>query len=279
LDVATAEIAARQAALDEQKQQASSLGEQIRRISDQLGAAREQRSALVSRQRVLQDLEQRREGVSDAVKAVLRQKDQLFPFVRGLVADVLRVDVEHAQVIEAALDGRDQWLLTDAHESAASHREALGKLSGRVNFVSLGDSVTEASDVAPDWHEYPQPVRLAIDLVRVEPEHASGASRLLGRTAVVETLDDALALHRAGPAGWRYVTKSCEVVEADGVVRAGPLTASMSLLSRRSELESIAAHIVDIDERIAQISRQLTDTNAAAKSLEEQTNAMRNELY
>ena len=49
---------------------------------------------------------------SEGVKSVLRQRDQKFPFVRGLVADVLRVDVEHAHVIEAALDGRDQWLVS-----------------------------------------------------------------------------------------------------------------------------------------------------------------------
>jgi len=66
---------------------------------------------LVSRQRLLQDLEAKREGVSEGVKSVLRQREQKFGFIRGLVADVLRVDVEHAAVIEAALDGRDQLLV------------------------------------------------------------------------------------------------------------------------------------------------------------------------
>ena len=58
-------------------------------------------------------MEAKREGVSEGVKSVLRQRDTDFPFIRGLVADVLRVDVEHANVIEAALDGRDQYLVTD----------------------------------------------------------------------------------------------------------------------------------------------------------------------
>jgi len=47
------------------------------------------------------------------------------------VADVLRVDVEHAHVIEAALDGRDQWLVTESLGGTADAREALDDLEGR----------------------------------------------------------------------------------------------------------------------------------------------------
>ena len=79
-------------------------------------------------------MEAKREGVSEGVKSVLRQREQKFPFVRGLVADVLRVDVEHAHVIEAALDGRDQWLITDDFASPFAAKETLGELEGRVNF-------------------------------------------------------------------------------------------------------------------------------------------------
>src|SRR5207253_4012763 len=95
----------------------------------------EHRSGLVSRQRLLQDLEAKREGVSEGVKSVLRQRDQRFSFVRGLVADVLRVDVEHATLIEAALDGRDQWLITNDSAAALAAREAFDDLEGRVNLL------------------------------------------------------------------------------------------------------------------------------------------------
>ena len=86
-------------------------------VSERLGAAREHRSGLLSRQKMLGDLEARREGISEAVQRVLKQRETKFPFIRGLVADLLRVDVEHAHVIEAALDGRDQWLVADPDAS------------------------------------------------------------------------------------------------------------------------------------------------------------------
>lgn len=272
-----AELVERQQQIEAQKQSAASLGERIRELSEKLGAAKEQRSALASRQRLLQDLEQRREGVSDAVKAVLRQREQAFPFVRGLVADALRVDVEHASVIEAALDGRDQWLVVDRLDEVREHREAISKLSGRVNFACRHNGHHPREHY--DWNRHAVGVRLAIDLVRFDSDDEPLAVAMLGRTAVVDSLDDAIALHREGPSGWRYVTRAREVVEADGTVRAGPLTASMSLLSRRSELDSIAAHIVDLDARIEELSSQLSRSNAEARALEERTNSLRNELY
>src|SRR5512142_483688 len=51
--------------------------------------------------KLLKDLEAKREGVSEGVKSVLRQRESKFSFIHGLVADVLRVDVEHAFRSEA----------------------------------------------------------------------------------------------------------------------------------------------------------------------------------
>src|SRR6201999_3972317 len=106
-----------------------------------------------------------------------------------------------------------------------------------------------------DWNQHPQRVRLAIDLVRVEPPDAPLAGQLLGSTLVVDSLADAAELSRTGPVGWRYVTRGGEGLEADGTLRAGPLTAAMGLLSRRSELESIAQQIAEVDGRIDQLTR------------------------
>ena len=292
LNAAIAEISEQQQQLEARQQEAAHLGKQLARITEQLGSAREHRSGLLSRQKLLADLESRREGVSEGVKSVLRQRDAKFPFVRGLVADVLRVDVEHAHVIEAALDGRDQWLVTNDLASAAASREALDELEGRVNLLCadqlLGNtgyqslaSVEHGQGLhaTEDWNQQPHRIRLAIDLLRFEPADAIIAHHLLGRTAVVDDLATARDLHQTGPRGWRYVTKSGEVLEADGTLRAGPLTAAMGLLSRRSELEAIEQQVAEVDGRIVQLSSQLTHGSAAAKLLEEQQNALRNEVY
>ncbi len=280
LDQTLAHITEQQARLDERRQEAAHLGKQIAFIGEQLGAAREHRSGLLSRQKLLSDLEARREGVSEGVKSVLRQRESKFPFIRGLVADVLRVDVEHAHVIEAALDGRDQWLVTSESTQAIVAMEQLGDLEGRINILCM-DAIAGGAqaDNAYDWNRHPQRIRLAGDLVRVDPVDAPLVTHLLGRTAIVDHLSDGIELHRTGPAGWRYVTHDGQVIEADGTLRAGPLTAAMGLLSRRSELEALSQQIAEVDHRIEQLAWQFTEGNAAAKQLEEQQNALRNEVY
>jgi chromosome segregation protein len=309
LDEAMAHIADQQAKLEEKKREAAAHGKQIATIGEQLGAAKEHRSGLVSRQKLLKDLEAKREGVSEGVKSVLRQRDAKFPFIRGLVADILQVDVEHAHAIEAALDGRDQWLVTNDQASAVAAEEALADLEGRVNVIcadrlqrdtglrpvlvaqKVGESQssqTRNNTHGPearvtvesyDWNQHPHRIRIAADLVRVEPEDVPIAWHLLGKTIVTDDLATAVDLHRNGPRGYRYVTHAGEVIEGDGTVRAGPLTAAMGLLSRRSELGAVTLQIADVDTRIAVLTQQLSEGNVAAREMEEQQNTLRNAVY
>jgi chromosome segregation protein len=69
------------------------------------------------------------------------------------------------------------------------------------------------------------------------------------------------------------------VIESDGTLRAGPLTAAMGLLSRRSELEAISLQVADVDHRIEVLTSELSQSNAEAKALEEQIGELRNTIY
>ena len=273
-------IAQQQQALEDRRSEAAALGQQIAQIAEQLGAAKEHRSGLVSRQRLLEDLEAKREGMSEGVKSVLRQREERFGFIRGVVADFLRVDVEHAHVIEAALDGRDQRLVADDLEAVLPAREAFEDLEGRVNvLINQHDRDGRDTGVAYDWNRHPHRIRLAMDLIRVEPQDRWIAEQLLGNTAVVDDLSVAADLHRGGPAGWRYVTAAGEILDSEGTFRAGPLTAAMGLLSRRSELEAIAHQIAEVDARIGELTANLSEGNQAAKALEAGQNEIRAAIY
>jgi len=277
LDETLAQIARQQQQFESKRAEADALDKQISQVGEQLGSAKEHRSGLISRQRLLEDLEAKREGISEGVKSVLRDRDTRFPFVHGLVADVLRVDVEHATVIEAALDGRDQLLVSHDSSAVAAAETALDELEGRVSILCTDELPPETDGY--DWNQHPYKLRLAIDLVRVEPADMPVARRLLGKTVVVDDLAAARQLRRLGPAGYRYVTMGNQVLEADGTVRAGPLNAAMSLISRRSELESLGMQIAEVDQRISQLSKQLAENNTQARTLEDDIGTLRNAVY
>ena len=128
--------------------------------------------------------------------------------------------------------------------------------------------------------QHPQRIRLAVDLVRVEPADAAIARHLLGNTVVVDDLATPPSLHRVGPAGIAMSPTRGEVLEADGTLRAGPLTAAMGLISRRSELEALAQQIAEVDARIAS-SRRPTDRRQRRRqsAWKRQQNSLRNAVY
>jgi chromosome segregation protein len=270
-------ITAQQTEMNLRREHARDLGQRIATFSEHLGTAKEHRSGLLSRQKLLKDLEARREGVSEGVKAVLRQRDQKFGFIRGLIADILRVDVEHAHVIEAALNGQDQTLVTADHAAAVAAQPSFEELGGRVNVMS-SDRLPGFED-GYNWNQHPHRIRLAADLVRCDYADVSIVQHLLGKTIVVDDLPAAHELHKIGPRGYRYVSHAGEVIEADGTLRAGPLTAAMGLLSRHAELESIGIQIADVDQRIEKLTQQFSEGSAAARALEEEMNALRNATY
>ena len=275
----------KQGELEDAKQRAQNLGQSLSEIGESLSVAREKRSALQSQRRVLEDLEAKREGVSEAVQSVLSD-DETFGFIRGLVADVLRVDLEHAMVIEAALDGRDGWLVADAGVDLEQYEQAFADLPGRVNVVTTGGDLDEpvhleqrltADRVA--WPKHDIPVRLATDLIRCDAADRELAERLLGRTIIVPNLAEALHLHQVGPAGIRFVTRNAEVLEADGTFRAGPLNQTMGLLSRRSELEALGHRLVEADADIASLQFKLQAGQAEQSEIERDVSAIRDAIF
>ncbi len=271
-----AKIGDQQRQLESQRANAAALGKQIAQVGELLGGAKEHRSGLISRQNLLRDLEARREGVSEGVKSVLRQRDTKFPFIRGLVADVMSVEVEHAHVVEAALDGRDQWLLTHDSAAASATRDSLEELEGRVNIL-CADRLNPHTD-SYDSAQHGRFVRPVIELVHYQAADEAIVRHLLGRTMLVKDLADAAALLASAPAGYQYVTPAGEIV-GDGVLRAGPLTAAMGLLSRRSELQALEQQIAEVDVRIEELSKQLAEGASQAQSLDEQISALRTDLY
>ncbi|HVT89894.1 MAG TPA: chromosome segregation protein SMC [Tepidisphaeraceae bacterium] len=294
MEQVAAAIHQQQSQMDGKKSDAAALGQQIEVLTQQVGAAKEHRSGLISRQTLLADLEARREGVSEGVKSVLRQRNEKFPFIRGIVADLLQVDVENAHAIEAALNGQDQTLVTDSQESAAVAAEELNELAGRVNLLCIDQLDRSASlpDKSIDIerttgiyesttvsHGVIKAGRSAIDLVWFDESSRTVVQHLLGKTYIVNDLATARELHQTGPKDRRYVTLAGEVIEADGTLRIGPLTAAMGLLSRRSELVAIGSQIAEVDSRIEILNRQLADGSNQARAIEEELNTLRNQIY
>ncbi len=276
------------AQLDKQKALAAQFDEQQRDLSRRLGEAKEKRSGLNSRRNVLQEMQDKQQGIADPVKNVLARKaaasndssGSTFDFVRGLLADMFEADVEHARIVEAALGEHQQALVVDRLADLASSdegREAIAALSGRVTFLAI-----DQHKLPPHTdRSTPAEARRAIELVRFPEAIGPIAWRLLGTTLVVQDLAAAARLRDTLPAGYRFVTESGELLEADGRVVAGPMngSAQTGLISRRSELAALKQEIDALDATIAADSQTLSQLSDQAAHVERVSQELRQSIY
>ena len=236
----------------------ASLAEQRRhhaRAQQELSAWRERHSGASERAALLDELERRLEGVSSGVKEMLVKAREAttgpYRQIRGLVADLLNVHLDTAPLVEAALGEAAQYVvLTGSRELVEQLQHESGRPAGRVGFVRLDvlPAMTGVEDL--DLADQPGVVGRADQFVETAPEFAVLAKRLLGKTWIVETLADGLALAETVGRGLTFVSRTCDVVGADGTLLVGPRQAATGLISRRSELRSLRQQVADLAAKI-----------------------------
>lgn len=280
------------AQLDQQRKLADKFDTEQRELTRRLGDAKEKRSGLASRRALLQEMQDKQEGVADPVKAVLARAasqdgddHNTFGFVRGLLAELLETDVNQAAVVEAALGEYQQALVVNTLSDVCSDnggKTAIESLAGRVTFVAL-DQPPLPAHVGSELRKVGDgkfvKLTAAIDLVRFPDWMGPVVWRLLGRTYVVGNLTEALSLRAQMPDGCRFVTENGELLEADGRVLAGPLNgAAGGLISRRSELAVLQVQIAELDNAIRKDSQTLTELGDQAAHAERVCDELRQSI-
>lgn len=281
LDDVNEVIAAAQAKLEETKNTSRTLADSEHKLQSDLSAAREKRSALQSRSQALEEMQQRLEGVGQGVKRILEARNEgNLPAIRGMLGEFLETDVQHASVVEAALAGADQHLLTgNFSELAAASKqvaEILGE-AGSVEFLCMDNLSTLSEDFS--LLDCPQAMARVIDYVHFEPQLAPIMWRLLGRTLVVRSLSDAAAAAAITPAGYRFVTPTGEVLEADGRVRLGAANRGAGIIARKSELTQLQADQVELDNRIQALEQQRQSARNELEHLDHVQQSLRTAIY
>ncbi|MBX3357006.1 MAG: chromosome segregation protein SMC [Phycisphaeraceae bacterium] len=232
--------------LEEAESQSQRLSADRRGLAERLSELEQQFVRLDSRRATLQEMVESHAGLGEAVRFVLeaRQSDGKFAGVEGVLADLIDADAEHAAAIEAALGTNLQALVLAAGAPLPSMEE-LRSLPGRVTLIR------RTGEAAGSGHAEGEAELLAAAASRIVPlrtvvrergEHSVLLDRLLGETYLVTDLEAAMLLSAGPLAGRRLVTRDGVVVERDGSVIAGPLSAASEgagVLQRRSELSEL----------------------------------------
>ncbi len=293
-------------ALASAREQLESVRQELKKQRQSLDDKRRHQTGATQRAEVIQELENRLEGVDSGARDLIERArnggNACLTEIVGLVADIIKVNVQHAELVDLALGQYTQCLIVDGEHLVAEVVAGRLRPNGRVRLVRLSQPPTFATKFGLDLHDHDGVVGRMDQLVQCEPAWQSFIQQILGGTWLVKTLSDAVRLRSQYPGQARFVTLPGELLETDGTLIAGPGTNAIGLVSRRSELRALhreihqlTAEIRDLGEHVDQltstrddldksvqsllgkntgIARQLTDEAAMARSLQSQLDTL-----
>ena len=233
---------------------AATLGEQAELLTSDLDTMRHQRAASGSRLHLLEEMQEAREGLTDAVKYVLDHQEE-FPEIHGLIGDAIDTSHADAKLVEAALGSNIQLLLLNDADTIQRVRASLQSVVGRVGLIAADTNVREP--LASFDHPSITPL---LSIIKVKENARKAVESLLGTTAVVDNLSTAWEMKATMPR-WRFVTQHGDLLEADGRVYIGQASATSQTgwLTRRIELGALTVEVAALDQQIDQRQTQLSD--------------------
>ncbi|MFA5252312.1 MAG: chromosome segregation protein SMC [Phycisphaerae bacterium] len=265
-----------QQSLDSKHKETEEINSLVAAENKRLAQSKEARSALNSELSVLADMEARREGLNNAIKSILQSRPK-FDYIEGILAETIAADVEYANAVEAALEGRTDALVINSTSRLMADKETIEKLEGRVNFICTDkiEPFVDKKDLSKFQHVKG---RLA-EFVKGESKYAPLAWKLLGKTIVVDSIDAAIEL--AGRIGedYKFVTLKGEFLGADGVIKLGPLGKATGLISRKSRLRQLQDTIGVIEAEITEIEGQIEKNTHTNEHLAKLCRELRTAIY
>ena len=221
-----------------------------------------------SRLESLKNLTERYDGYGNSIRKVMEQKKE-GSGILGVVADLLKVEKNYEIAIETALGGSIQNIVTDHDQTAKRMIQYLkNNRLGRATFLPLnsirGNQIFQRENVLKETGV----IGVAHTLVKTEERFVPLAKYLLGRTLVVDHIDNAIALQKKYDQSLRIVTLEGESFNPGGSMTGGAFRNNSNLLGRRREIE-------ELELSVRQLAKELEER----KTLVEQTKAKRAGCY
>jgi len=247
-----------------------------------LATNREVLSALNSELAVLKDMQRRHEGLKAGVKDILKrrsnQKNKL-DYLEEILAEIITADVEHANAVEAALEGLTDALVINDTNKLLADTETMEKLQGRADFLCL-DRIEPFVD-KEDFSRFPQVKGRLVEFVNTESKYHPLTWKLLGKTIVVDSIHSAIEIAEKTGDGYEFVTLKGQLLTTGRSwrIKLGPLGKATGLISRKSRLHQLQNTINNISTELTQIEERIEKNNQTKAHLTKLCQDLRTAIY
>lgn len=259
------------------KTNAEQIDEQQQRWLDAAGLMQREKSRLEA----LQAVQERYTNFYAGVRMVLQHRQQ-FSGVAGAVSELLTVPDRYTKAVEVALGGQLQNIVCDTQQTAKTVVNFLKQNhAGRATFLPIERMTARQLPVNTEHELLQQPgvLGVASELVDCEPKIMAIKRYLLGTTAIVDTLDHAMAISRSRRFRCKLVTVDGETIAASGAITGGATRHDDNgLLQQQQSAEKIAANVEQMQSELVTYEQGLANLKKANQDLMVQVETSRQQL-
>ena len=227
------------------------------------------------------DMENHYEGFNRGVKEVLKNKN--LKGIYGALGQVVTVSGKYEKAIEAALGAYMQNIITEDENSA---KAAINYLKhnkiGRVTFLPMNIIKSKKINNVNSKTKF---IGIASDLISYDEKYRDILENILGRTIVIENIDEGIKFARETGHKYKVVTLDGEILNPGGSLTGGSLKSSGNILSRKrlinefnEKIKTIKEENVAIGEKIISIEKELLKCQENIKHYEEEIKVLDKKL-
>nr|WP_196594920.1 chromosome segregation protein SMC [Pectinatus sottacetonis] len=224
--------------------------------------------------KILSNMQKAYEGFGKSVKAVLTAQNQAwYSGICGSVAELIKVAPPYITAIETALGNSLQNIITTDTDIAKAAISFLKReKSGRATFLPI-TTVKPYHLHREDMTIYTGFIGYADQLISTQNQYEKIIESLLGRTVIVDNIDNALILAKQKKYTLRIVTLAGEIMHAGGAMSGGSTRREISFLNRENDIQQLItknnqliSQLLSYKTKQSQLMSDLSKTDTAIKS-------------
>jgi len=232
----------------------------------------------------LNDTEKNREGYFKSVKSILDKCDTDSNFKKGIhgtLAQLITVPEEYELAIETALASNLQSIITSTQDDAKKAIYFLKEShAGRATFLPL-DAINSTTDdnTANKLASENGFIGMAYSLIKFDKIYTQVVNSLLGRTIIVDTIDNAVNLSKKIKGSYKIVSLDGDIVNTGGSMSGGSKKLKTdNLLSQKRNLSALETEIEVLEKTISKSEKDLTTYTKSLEDLDKEFETSNTEL-
>ncbi|MCL2852587.1 MAG: chromosome segregation protein SMC [Defluviitaleaceae bacterium] len=221
-----------------------------------------------ARRRVLTELKDSFEGYTRAVKVLMRERTK-YPGMLGTVGELCRPEAGYETAIEVSLGAALQNIITIDEKAANTAIEYLkAAKAGRVTFLPLSAIRSQPVISRTDMLGEDGVCGTALGLASYDPRFTEVFKSLLGRTLVVDTMENAVRFARKYNQSVRVVTLTGELLSVGGAITGGSRgERSAGLFERGREIGELEQSMELLGEKARSLDEEVQGANAKLQEI------------